>query len=66
MIINDQSDGRLTLIAQTDHSHFVGQLAAHWGNAEFARPEPYDPVVRAACMALTRWSPCSARLRRSG
>jgi hypothetical protein len=26
----------------------VGQLAAHWGNADFAEPTPYESVVRAA------------------
>lgn len=55
MIINDQSNGALTLIAQTEHSHFVGELAAHWGNADFARPEPYDSVVRAAVFHDYGW-----------
>jgi hypothetical protein len=48
MIIRKDPAGSLTLIGQTDHSRFVGQLAAHWGNRDFAAPTPYDSVVRAA------------------
>jgi hypothetical protein len=48
MIIRKQSNGGLILIGQTDHSRLVGQLAAHWGNGDFAAPKPYDSVVRAA------------------
>jgi hypothetical protein len=48
MIVRKEPDGTLLLVGQTDHSRLVGQLAAHWGNARFAAPEPYDSVVRAA------------------
>lgn len=48
MIVRKSPAGSLTLIGQTDHSRFVGQLAAHWGNRDFAAPVPYDSVVRAA------------------
>ena len=48
MIVRKEPDGSLLMIGQTDHSRLVGQLAAHWGNARFAAPEPYDSVVRAA------------------
>ena len=48
MIVRKSHDGSLTLIGQTDHSRFVGQLATHWGNHDFAVPAPYDSVVRAA------------------
>ena len=47
MIIRDEPTGML-LIPQTEHSHFVGQLAAHWGNERFAPPEPFESVARAA------------------
>ena len=44
-----RKDGTSTLaIGQTDHSRLVGQIAAHWGNAAFATPRPYETVVRAA------------------
>jgi len=48
MIVRKSPAGSLTLVGQTDHSRFVGQLAAHWGNRDFATPTPYDAVVRAA------------------
>lgn len=55
MIARKQSNGELTLIGQTDHSRLVGQLAAHWGNRDFATPEPYDSVVRAATFHDYGW-----------
>ena len=55
MITRKQSNGELLLIGQTDHSRLVGQLAAHWGNSEFTRPEPYDSVVRAAAYHDYGW-----------
>ena len=41
-------DGKLLLVRQTDHQVLAGQLAEAWGNGQFARPEPYAPIVRAA------------------
>ena len=55
MIIRKNPDGTLTLIGQTDHSRFVGQLAAHWGNGDFEPPKPYDSVVRAATFHDFGW-----------
>jgi hypothetical protein len=48
MIIRKQDGTGLVIVGQTDHSRFVGQLAAHWGNREFAPPDPFESVVRAA------------------
>lgn len=48
MIIREALGGEAIVVGQTDHSRFVGQLAAHWGNDEVARPDPWEPVVRAA------------------
>jgi len=48
MIIREPVNGETLVVGQTDHSRFVGQLAAHWGNGEVARPEPWESVVRAA------------------
>jgi hypothetical protein len=48
MIVRKEGDGSLLLVGQTDHSRLVGKFAAHWGNAQFAQPEPYESVVRAA------------------
>jgi hypothetical protein len=33
----------------------AGQLAAHWGNADFAVPEPYESMVRAAAFHDYGW-----------
>lgn len=48
MMISGHMDSRLVLVLQTDHSRVAGLLAAHWGNAEFAEPAPYDSMVLAA------------------
>jgi hypothetical protein len=55
MIVRKQPNGELILICQTDHSRLVGQLAAHWGNRDFAAPKPYESVVRAACFHDYGW-----------
>lgn len=55
MIIRKQTDGQLILIAQTDHSRLVGQLAAHWGNKNFAAPDPYSSMIRAATFHDYGW-----------
>ena len=55
MIVRKQSEAKLALVGQTDHSRFVGQLAAHWGNARFAAPRPYESVVRAATFHDYGW-----------
>lgn len=55
MIIRKGDGPGLVLIGQTDHSRFVGQLAAHWGNREFAKPQPYTSVVRAATFHDFGW-----------
>ncbi|MBI4525040.1 MAG: DUF3891 family protein [Deltaproteobacteria bacterium] len=48
MIVCRFDDSRLLLVMQTDHSRAAGLLAAHWGNNEFARPQPYASMVLAA------------------
>jgi hypothetical protein len=55
MIIRKASPTQLVVIGQTDHSRLVGQLAAHWGNADFAAPTPYESVVRAATFHDYGW-----------
>ena len=55
MFVRKLANGELILIAQTDHSRFVGQLAAHWGSSDFASPEPYDSVSRAATFHDFGW-----------
>ena len=55
MIVRKQPNSELILIGQTDHSRLVGQLAAHWGNEEFAAPQPYASMVRAAAFHDYGW-----------
>lgn len=55
MIIRKQQDVGFAMLGQTDHSRFVGQLAAHWGNADFDVPTPYESVVRAATFHDYGW-----------
>jgi len=55
MIVRKQTNGELVLIGQTDHSRLVGQLAAHWGNEHFAKPAPYNSMVRAATFHDYGW-----------
>lgn len=33
------------LITQNDHAELAGQFAAHWGNGEFSKPNPYPSMV---------------------
>ena len=55
MMVCPYDDERLLLILQVDHSRVTGWLAAHWGNAEFARPSPYPAMVLAAQEHDTGW-----------
>jgi len=48
MMVNRYDASHLLLVLQVDHSRVAGLLAAHWGNATFARPQPYASVVVAA------------------
>jgi len=48
MMVCPYDDSRLLLILQTDHSRIAGLLAAHWGNDQFARLQPYSSMVLAA------------------
>jgi hypothetical protein len=48
MMVCPYDDSRVLLILQTDHSRIAGLLAAHWGNDQFARPQPYSSMVLAA------------------
>jgi hypothetical protein len=55
MIVRNQSDGSVVMITQNDHAKLAGLFAAHWGNAQFARPEPFTSAVRAAQYHDTGW-----------
>jgi hypothetical protein len=48
MMAYPYDDSRLILALQIDHSRVAGYFAAHWGNKDFDRPQPYSSVVLAA------------------
>lgn len=48
MMVLPYAEQSLLLILQIDHSRVAGQLAAHWGNAEFAGLDPYSSMVLGA------------------
>jgi hypothetical protein len=43
------------LIAQHDHAILSGELAQHFGNERFARPQPWEPVIAAARLHDCGW-----------
>ncbi|HHY58113.1 MAG TPA: DUF3891 family protein [Chloroflexi bacterium] len=45
MIVRELRDGRLFCINQTTHAAMAEAFCRHWGNADFARPAPYDAVM---------------------
>src|SRR5712692_11509297 len=45
MFARELPDGSVLMIEQEDHTDLAAQFAAHWGNNEFSRPEPYKSVV---------------------
>jgi hypothetical protein len=45
----------LLLIRQTDHAALSGDLAGHWGNADFAALAPRESMVRAAARHDDGW-----------
>jgi hypothetical protein len=45
MFARELSDGSFLMIEQEDHTDLAAQFAAHWGNQEFSRPQPYRSVV---------------------
>jgi len=47
MIISENAEC-YRMISQNDHGDLAGQFAAHWGNDQFARLEPYSSMVLAA------------------
>jgi Protein of unknown function (DUF3891) len=48
MMAYPYGESRMILALQIEHSRVAGFFAAHWGNKDFDRPEPYASVVLAA------------------
>ena len=47
-MLNLDDHGHTVCIGQASHAWVSGQLARHWGNERFARPEPFDEVCLGA------------------
>jgi hypothetical protein len=47
-MITARVPGGIRVVMQTDHQSQCGIIAGGWGNAEFTRPEPWEPVACAA------------------
>lgn len=47
MFVADGPEG-VRLVTQPDHADLSGQIARHWGNEMFEKPEPYSPMIIAA------------------
>ena len=45
MIVRELPDGTTLLILQESHADVAQQFAAHWGNDQFSRLDPYAPMV---------------------
>ena len=54
MIVARDAAG-LVLVRQVDHQEQCGLMADAWGNADFARPEPFGPVRAAATWHDEGW-----------
>lgn len=55
MIIRELANGRLLCIRQTTHALLSQAFCRHWGNAQFARPAPFDAVIMAIAQHDNGW-----------
>lgn len=56
MIVRELADGRLLCIRQTSHALMAAAFCRHWGNADFAPPAPYEPVLLAIAQHDNGWT----------
>lgn len=68
MIVRQLGEERLLCINQTAHAAMSEAFCRRWGNADFARPEPYDAVMLAIGQHDNGWWEWEQqpRLRRDG
>jgi hypothetical protein len=45
MVVRELKDGSSFVSTQEDHAELSAQFAAHWGNKNFAKLRPYEPIV---------------------
>lgn len=55
MLVHTLPNGQLLCVNQTTHALMAEQFCRHWGNAEFARPIPYDVVMAAIAQHDNGW-----------
>ena len=55
MLVHALPNGQLLCVNQTTHALMAEQFCRHWGNAEFARPIPYDVVMCAIAQHDNGW-----------
>ncbi|MBX3001067.1 MAG: DUF3891 family protein [Caldilineaceae bacterium] len=55
MIVREMGGGRLLCIPQPTHALMAAQFCRHWGNADFAAPQPYTPVMMAIAQHDNGW-----------
>jgi len=60
VIVSPRAEG-LVLVRQVDHQIQCGLMAARWGGAGFARPEPWGPLAGAAAWHDEGWRQWEAR-----
>jgi hypothetical protein len=56
MIVRELGDGRLLCINQTTHALQATSFCRRWGNADFAPPDPYEPVMAGIFLHDNGWS----------
>lgn len=55
MIVRKEADGSHIIVGQPDHARLSGLMAAHWGNEDFAPPEPRESFIMAAAYHDCGW-----------
>jgi len=67
-MIRIETDAVWTLVEHREHARLAGRLAAHWGNAEFAAPEPRADILEAVFHHDDAWAARDSdpRLTREG
>jgi hypothetical protein len=55
MIVRKMGDGQLLCVHQTSHGLMAAQFCHHWGNDDFAAPQPYPPVMMAIAQHDNGW-----------
>ncbi len=55
MIIRKLAGNRLLCLNQTTHALLAAAFCRHWGNGDFARPEPYDAVLAGIAQHDNGW-----------